>query len=263
LSAGEPSDPYDGIAEFYDLDHDRLDADIEMYLDFVKSAGDPVLEVACGTGRIAGALANAGFTVVGTDISRAMLRGAKQRAESSSTQHRLTVLPGAMNEAHVAPAGPFGVVIIGLGALSHAPTQGQQIEVLRSAYQALDPRGLLLIDVLHATPVRLSTMDGSVSHDGTWQLDDGSEVDRFSAHTVLPASQHIDTRLWYDVTSPSGSLRRVSTSMTHRYLSPGELMLMLERAGFQETLLYGSYDLSPLEDDSDRLIAAADVTRTP
>jgi hypothetical protein len=37
---------------------------------------------------------------------------------------------------------------------------------------------------------------------------------------------------------------------------------MLELAGFVEWQLYGSYDLDPYDDQSDRLIAAAEVTHS-
>jgi hypothetical protein len=47
-----------------------------------------------------------------------------------------------------------------------------------------------------------------------------------------------------------------------RYLYRSELELMLELAGFVEWQLYGSYDLDPYDDQSDRLIAAAEVTRS-
>jgi hypothetical protein len=45
-----------------------------------------------------------------------------------------------------------------------------------------------------------------------------------------------------------------------RYVFPSELELMLAGTGFVEWKLYGSYDLDPFADDSDRLIVTAEVT---
>ena len=45
-----------------------------------------------------------------------------------------------------------------------------------------------------------------------------------------------------------------------RYVSPAEFELMLELAGFIEWKRYGSYELDPFEDGSDRLIVTAEVT---
>ena len=259
---GPPGDPYAEIAEFYDLEHDDHRADVEMYLQYVESAGDPVLEVACGTGRVAVPIARAGYRVVGADVSEPMLARAKLRADSLIDSGLLTLVSAGMANAHTLPGGPFGVVIMALGALSHLATQELQLAALRSAHQALDPRGVLLVDVFHASPARLQELDGGMGVDGRWELESGASVERFSTHAVFPASQTIDTRIWFDVTSNEGSLRRVSTSMTQRYVSPGELRLMLREAGFQDMMFYGGYDLDPFEDGSDRLIVAAEMTRT-
>jgi hypothetical protein len=45
-----------------------------------------------------------------------------------------------------------------------------------------------------------------------------------------------------------------------RYIHRAELELMLELAGYPEWELYGSYDLDPFEDGSDRLIVAAEAS---
>jgi len=257
-----PGDPYAELAEFYDLEHDDHVSDVEMYLQYVESAGDPVLEVACGTGRIAVPIAQVGYRVVGADVSESMLDRARMREEGKVDQGLLTYVLADMTETHTIQGGPFGVVIMALGALSHLATQERQLAALRSAHQALDPRGVLLIDIFHASPARLQALDGGIGVDGRWELDSGDSVERFSTHHVFPATQTIDTRIWYDVTSEAGTVRRVSMSMTQRYVSPGELALMLSKAGFQDMMFYGGYDLEPFDDGSDRLIVAAEMTKT-
>jgi hypothetical protein len=174
----------------------------------------------------------------------------------------LTLVQADMLDAPSMPGGPFGVVIMALGALLHLPTQKLQIAALAAARQALDPRGVLLIDIMHASPHRLHALDGQTGLDGHWPRESGAIVERFSTHVVHPATQSIDARIWYDVTYRDGRLERHSTSMSQRYVAPGELSLMLEVAGFEEVMLYGGYELEPFGDASDRLIAAAEATRT-
>ncbi|CAN5744718.1 class I SAM-dependent methyltransferase [soil metagenome] len=259
---GFDNDPYDQIAEFYDLEHDHLVDDVEMYLQFVESVGDPVLELACGTGRVAVPIAEAGFRVTGIDRSESMLDRARKRATRSSMSSTAEFKSADMVDAGSVSGGPFGLVIMALGALSHLATQELQLSALRSARNALDPRGLLLVDVFHASPSRLQTLDGGVGMDGAWTLPDGTEIERFSTHSVHPASQTIQARIWYETIDSTRSVRRASTQMTQRYVSPGELRLMLDHAGFKESVLYGGYDLEPFEDTSDRLIVAAEATKT-
>lgn len=258
----EMRDPYAKIAEFYDREHDYLFQDIQMYVEYVVSAGDPVLELACGTGRIAIPIAEAGFRVMGADSSNAMLERAKARAAKSKAAQRLTLVQGDSRDADAIEGGPFGVVIMALDALSHIQTPEDQLHALTAARKALDPRGVLLLDVMHATPARLQAFDGSIGHDSFWSLPNGESIDRFSAHTVHPESQTISSRIWYDVTSTEGSVRRTATWMRQRYVSPGELLLMLEIAGFEDVMLYGDYQLEEFHDHSERLIVAAEATKT-
>jgi SAM-dependent methyltransferase len=253
-------DPYRDIVEFYDLEHDEFELDSQMYIRFAEVVGDPILEVACGTGRILAALARQGHRVVGADASEPMLERARARLSSHSpaTQYALHCVD--MIDVDTIPGGPFGIIVIGLDSLLHLTSQEEQIAALAAAHQALDPRGMLLIDCFNPTPRRLMELEGSLSHDGTWQADSDRRVDKFSSRRVFPANQELQTTLWYDVTSLDGSLKRFATSFELRYLHPAELALMLEKAGFVEWQLYGDYELSELDDEAERIIVAAEVT---
>ena len=50
------------------------------------------------------------------------------------------------------------------------------------------------------------------------------------------------------------------TSFTLRYVSQAELLLLLELTGWVDFECYGSYDLDPVTDQSDRLIVTAQLT---
>ncbi len=262
-TAADPADaddPYAELPELYDLEHAGFSDDVELYLRLAEVVGDPILELGCGTGRVLEPLAEAGHRVTGIDRSRPMLARAEGRLEPHGGMGRVRLVHGPMGDAADAPGGPFGLVLLSLNGLMHGSTQVEQRAVLDAARRALDPRGMLLIDVVNPDPAHLSTFDGRVLHEGSWTLEDGTRVDRFAARTHAPAGQRIDTVLWFDVVSADGSLRRVRTAFPMRYVTPSELELMLELAGFVEWKLYGSYELDPFEDGSERLIVAAEVT---
>ena len=123
-----------------------------------------------------------------------------------------------MTEAERAPGGPFGLVIFSLNGLMHLSDIAAQRAALASARRALDPRGMLVIDVLNPIPELLATLDGRVQHEGTWRKSDGTVVDRFSVRTHDSAEQRIDTELWYDLTDPGGHIQRVRSGFPLRYL---------------------------------------------
>jgi ubiquinone/menaquinone biosynthesis C-methylase UbiE len=74
---------YDDMANYYDLIYnDRLDA--EFYAKEAKNTRGPILEVACGTGRIFLDLLASGMEVWGIDISKSMLDILKEKARKKN-----------------------------------------------------------------------------------------------------------------------------------------------------------------------------------
>jgi len=65
---------YRNTAYLYDLDaRDIVNDDIPFYIEYAKKQDGVVLELGCGTGRVAIALAGAGHDVTGLDLSQDML----------------------------------------------------------------------------------------------------------------------------------------------------------------------------------------------
>lgn len=257
---GDRPDVYAGIPELYDLEHRDFIDDVDLYRQFAYATGDPVLELACGTGRVLAPLAAAGHRVTGTDRSEPMLGRARVALARVPDAPPFQLVVGDMTEAAAAPGGPFGLVIIALNGLLHATTSEEQRRVLVAARQACDPRGQLIVDVLNPTPQHLAALGGTAL-DGTWELGDGTLVMKSSDRRVSPSEQTIATTIWYDLVAPDGMMRRQTTAFNLRYVTPAELLLMLELSGWVDFEVYGSYDLDPLTDESERLIVTAQ--RTP
>ncbi len=254
--------PYDEIAAYYDLEHRTFTDDVDMYLQFVEAAGDPVLELGCGTGRILRGIGDAGFSVTGVDSSAPMLAFAREAISHDRLNDTVSVIQGDFVASDLVPSSAFGVTIVGLDSLLHATSREEQIAVLHAAWRALDPRGQLIIDVLHAIPARLMAMDGGLTFNGSWDAGDGSRLDKLVSQSIEPAEQLIHNEIWYEVTFADGAVKRTRTAFTQRWIGAGELLLMLQLTGFQDWRVYGSYELDPLEAHSDRLIVAAEKTKT-
>ena len=253
-------DPYERIAELYDLEHASFRTDIDLLLSFADIVGDPILEMGCGSGRIAVPLARAGFDVTGIDRSPAMLSRARSAVRDAGVSERVTLVELDMAEAQEAPGGPFGLVIFSLNALMHLTTAAHQLAALKAAFAALDPKGQLIVDTMNPTPLNLTQLEAGQVLEGSWRRPDGSTVDKWSHREVSPATQLIETILWYEHISHDGRTKRTRTQFPQRYVHASELELMLTLAGFSETRLYGSYDLDPYEDDSERLLVTSEAT---
>jgi hypothetical protein len=99
--------------------------------------------------------------------------------------------------------------------------------------------------------------------EGSWTLQDGSTIDKWSHRRQSGTPQVMDTLLWYDRTSPDGTLTRTRSTFPLRYIHASELALMLELSGFIEPVFYGTYDLDPYDNDSERLFVTAEVLPAP
>ena len=77
--AGQASPPGD-LAEIYDLEHDPVTADLAFYRALTRRVRGAVLDLGCGSGHAAVALAPYVGRVIGVDQSAAMLRSARRRA---------------------------------------------------------------------------------------------------------------------------------------------------------------------------------------
>jgi SAM-dependent methyltransferase len=68
-------------AVYYDCLATGVEGDVAFYVGEARSAGSPVLELGCGTGRILIPTAEAGVEVVGLDASPDMLAIARNKLE--------------------------------------------------------------------------------------------------------------------------------------------------------------------------------------
>jgi len=159
----------------------------------------------------------------------------------------------------VSNPGRYGVVIIGLSSLHHLTDQSGQVAALHTAFDALDPRGMLVLDLMNPFQTLTTEDDGLVHLETSIAQDEGS-LSKFSVRWTDVATQTITNRIWYDATAPDNSVIRTQSEMTLRLLYPSELDLMLQSAGFVGSETYGSYELDPFTATSPRLIVTAEKT---
>ena len=254
------ADPYARIAALYDMEHDEVHDDVELYAAIAEQVEGRILEMGCGSGRLLVPLAQSGHAITGIDRSAVMLERARARIDRSSTGDRITLHEQAMESAAPAPGSPFGLVLFSLNALMHLETPDLQLEALTTARGMLRQHGQIVVDILNPTPQYLVDLARAPILEWSTSLDDGTTIDKWSVRVVDAVEQTIDTTLWYDQVSASGSLTRLRASFVLRYVYPNELVLMLERAGFSDTRLFGSTDLDALTEASERILAIAGAT---
>jgi SAM-dependent methyltransferase len=123
---------YDGLAEWYDAEQARIaerpDAPLEQFTDLVGPGSGLFVEIGCGTGLTAAALAARGWSVAGLDLSADQLALARTRCGST-----------VLGDAHELPFRSGSVDALGM-AFVHTDVD-VFADVMREIGRVLAPAG--------------------------------------------------------------------------------------------------------------------------
>ncbi len=251
---------YDQIARFYDLTHASLTADLPFVLQLASETGSPILELGCGSGRLLLPLARAGHSVTGVDLSQVMLERARVRVaqEVSAVQQRITLHQADMTHFALPEGTQFGLVIVPYNTLLHLDT-AQALATLRRMKGMLREKGRLFIDLANPVDIANTPEDALLSLENVLtDPETGELIVHLASNRLDTADQTLHITWIYDVSAANGGpVHRTVAHGTYHYRYPHQLELLLQEAGFKLLHLWGDYDQSPYDEDSDRLLVLA------
>lgn len=238
-------------AETYDLGVARLGPsggeDIAFYLALARREGSRVLELGCGTGRVAIELAEAGLEVVGIDSSVPMLDGARAKAAMLDAEiaRRLTLVEGDMRTFSLDRT--FDSVLIPARAFAFLLTPEAQQECLAQVHRHLRPKGALAI---HLFDPRLDWCLPEASGGRTDESYDPASHRRIRVEVLNRRNDVVNqvmTELWRfsDIDSAGTVLRQEEEQLALRWTYRYEMRHLLARAGFVEVVEYSDFTGSP------------------
>jgi ubiquinone/menaquinone biosynthesis C-methylase UbiE len=110
---------WDHYAPFYDWENARTVArrDVAFWRDLTRRQSGTVLELGCGTGRLALPLLKAGADLVGIDRSEAMLGRARVKARRAGLADRARFVRGDIRHLPFRTRPGFGFVLAPYGML--------------------------------------------------------------------------------------------------------------------------------------------------
>lgn len=247
------SDAYEPLAPFYDRLTGDVDDDLPMYESFARRLEAPVLELGVGTGRVAVRLARRGFAVTGIDRSEAMLTVARGKARAAGVA--LTLVRADLRSYRLPRR--FGLILCAADGFLHLADTGAQIDALRCAAAHLAPNGRIVLDLPSLGGDWGDWRAGLRPLELVWSetLPDATTVQYFTTSTMDPAAQRRTVTHLLDTVDADGVVRRRVVRFHLRFIAPGELPLLAERAGLRLDAVYGGYDLEPFAGDCARMIA--------
>lgn len=234
---------YVDYAEYYDYDH-IFTEDIPFYLEYANETGGPILELACGTGRLLLPLAEMGYEVHGVDFSENMLEVARRRIAEHGLSHRVKLTRANMADFDLQEKS-FALAFAAVRSFMHLYTQEDQLSCLDRVYRHLRPGGLFIVDVYSPNLEILARPPGSdFELRNEFVLPNGHCVtrrDRFVRNDFL--NQINQWEMLFEEYDRDGNLVRSRlVPMDTRYTFRFELQLLLEKAGFEVQSIFRDYE---------------------
>ena len=247
----------DAWASLYDAVHVQQE-DIPFWVEEAQASGGPVLELACGTGRVAIPVALAGWPVVGLDSSVKLLARARAKSRGLKLpQDRLRFIRGDMRRFSLQQR--FPLIIIPFRSFQLLLSVADQRQALECIREHLAPGGRAVID--------LFVPDGErILRDPGLRVFGREGIDPATGHKLLVGEQNsydtfnqiITARNIVEELNEGGELvRTVHVEYQLRYLYRFEMQHLLDAAGYEVLEVYGGFDREPLDEDSTEMVWVA------
>ena len=246
---------WDDYAPFYDWENARTlqRRDVAFWQRLAVAQDGRVLELGCGTGRIAVPAARAGARIVGIDRSEEMLARARTRIARARLGRQLTLVRGDIRELPFTTRTKFSAVLAAYGILQSLTRERDLARTFASVARVLRRGGLFAIDVVPDLPNwdeyrnRIS-LSGRRGRHSTLTLVETVRQDRAKRLTIFD-QEYRERR---------GDQRRVHRfSLTFRTLTVPQMTRRLERAGFRVLAVLGDYQGGPWDPRADVWIILA------
>jgi ubiquinone/menaquinone biosynthesis C-methylase UbiE len=195
------------------------------------SFGSKVLDLACGGGRHSRLLSQQ-WRTVGLDLSPALLRLARKQApEAEFVRGDMRVLPFR--------SGTFEIVVNLFTSFGYFEDDRSHLRVIKEVGRVTAAQGVFVLDFLNTEHIRETLVPYDEKVIGGMVVEQRREISE--------DGRYVTKRI---------CIRDGSREFTERVrlFEKDELSKMMERSGFRVTSVFGSYDGSPLTDDSPRVI---------
>jgi SAM-dependent methyltransferase len=212
-----------------------------------------VLELGCGTGRLALPLLKSGASLVGIDRSEPMLARARTKARRAGVIDRARFVRGDIRSLPFKARPGFGLVMAPYGMLQSLTRERDLAATLSSIAGVLRRDGILGIDLVPDLP-RWSEYERRVTLSGAR----GAHSHLTLRETVRQDRRRGLTMFDQEYVERKGGRRRLHRfALTFRTLSVPQMRRRLEKAGLQVRAVLGDYRGGPWHPDADVWIILA------
>lgn len=244
---------------FYDLifqgsyRHSVQSQDIGFWQSIAQVHGSPILELACGTGRVTADLAEGGFLCTGIDISESMLNAARTKSQKAHW------VQGDVRDFDLQTQ--FSLIIFPYDTFTHLHSLDDVRQCLSRVRQHLAPGGHFIVDFKNPYYIFdiLQNPDRIDPYSQFPDPQDGSLVTIKRRRQYHAWSQiHTMTLMFY-----RNGVQFAEEDLDLRIFWPQEIMTLLQANHFQIVKTWGDYQSGSYSIHSSHLILDCQVSPSP
>ncbi|MCF6093052.1 class I SAM-dependent methyltransferase [Microaerobacter geothermalis] len=215
-------------------DEESAQREVDQVISLLQlSKGEKILDLCCGNGRHSYHLAQKGFEVTGVDLSKVLLKQAKQKSEglpSSFYQYDMRNVPFR---------NQFDAVVNLFTSFGYFQNREEDIKAIKTIHRVLRLGGRFLMDYLNPSYVLANLVPSSIRREN---------------HLVIKETRRVEgQRVIKDILVRDDQGERTYQERVNLY-SLEEMKEMLHEVGLNLDGVYGDFNGQPYSADSPRMI---------
>ena len=228
---------------------------LDFYRRQIKRHGEPVLELACGTGRLTIPLAEDAVDITGLDLFEEMLDLAKKKASDRGV--KIPLIQGDMRRFDLGKK--FSFIFIPAQSLSHLHTRNEVEDCLSCVRGHLTKGGRLLIELFNPSLSLLSRNSDEpyTLGDRPFELPDGTDRVFISCRAHYDSATQVNAIEFIYRHEKNDEVRTLSFEMRQFY--PQEIDALLSYNGFEIEQKYGDYHENNFSSKSSKQLIVCSV----
>lgn len=227
---------YQEISRYYDSIFPMQEPTLQLLEQLASNNHDPsrILDIACGTGAYAEALARSGHDTFACDLDESMV-------DAASARRGVRAFSADMSDLARAPQlsgleGSFDLIYSIGNSLVHLPDEAAITSAIRGMTRYLAPSGRLLIQIINYDRI----LDGRI--DRLPDITDSTIPLRFERYYDRPSSGHfLLFRTVLTIGNDSAAENTYENVVPLYPLRSGSLRAIYTSAGLTDTQAYGSF----------------------
>ena len=238
----QPSEPiplYRDGRHYDELNRSLALADVPFYVDEAKRAGGPVLELACGTGRVTIPIAQSGVEIVGLDQSASMLAYARSKAADAGVN--ITWVEADCRQFEL--SRKFALIFMAFNSMQHLHDHESLAALFGNVRKHLAERGRFIFDVFNPSIAILNRDPSQRYVERQYEDPDGRGTITLEQTAVYDDAAQVNRITWY-FSLPGEKDFRVE-QLPMRCFFPQELDLLVRANGFAIEEKFSNFERKP------------------